>query len=110
MRLYLDDIRPTPSGFDLRVYTAHEAIDLLKQGNITFISFDHDLGEAENGTGYDVAKWIEEAVITNNFLLPDWAVHSANPVGRQNINSAMLSAEKYFYKRFGLVFLFENDK
>jgi hypothetical protein len=95
MRLYLDDLRPTPPGFDLRAYTAQEAINLLKTGVITFISFDHDLGEPENGTGYDVAKWIEEAVIIRNFILPTWAIHSANPVGRQNIAAAIQSAERF---------------
>ena len=93
MRLYLDDLRVTPRDFDLRAYTAAEAIDMLKTGNITFISFDHDLGAPECGTGYDVARWIEEQVYTNpDFTVPDWSVHSANPVGAGNIHRAMLTA------------------
>lgn len=93
MRLYLDDERPTPEGYHFRVYTAQEAITLLTTGLVTFISFDHDLGEEKNGTGYDVAKWIEaQAYKHTHFEVPDWQVHSANPVGARNINAAMYSA------------------
>ncbi len=95
MRLYLDDLRPTPSDFDARAYTAAEAIRLLESGAVTLISFDHDLGEPENGTGYDVARWIEEQVATNpDFRMPDWRVHSANPVGAGNIHRAMINANR----------------
>ena len=92
MRLYLDDIRPTPLGYDTRAYTAEEAIDFLKTGLVTEISFDHDLGPSEAGTGYDVAAWIEEQCHTTEFKCPDWHIHSANPVGGANIQAAMESA------------------
>jgi len=95
MRLYLDDVRPTPEGFDLRAYTAQEAIAYLKAGTVTFISFDHDLGPPEAGTGYDVACWIELAAVGEDIVVPTWDVHSDNPVGRMNIIRAMQSAEKW---------------
>ena len=95
MRLYLDDLRVTPNDFDLRAYTAAEAIDMLKANRVDLISFDHDLGEPECGTGYDVARWIEEQAYTNpDFTVPDWIVHSANPVGAGNIHRAMLAAHR----------------
>jgi len=103
MRLYLDDVRPTPRHvwYDSEVAythspkTADEAIALLKTGMVEFISFDHDLGPAEAGTGHDVAKWIEEQAYTNpDFTVPDWYVHSGNPVGAGNIQRAMLSATR----------------
>lgn len=94
-RLYLDDLRDTPSGFNLRAYTAKEAIDMLEKNNISYISFDHDLGEPEAGTGYEVAKWIEEKAYSDpTFNFPDWKIHSANPVGAKNIEMAMKSAER----------------
>lgn len=92
MRLYLDDVRPTPAGFDFRAYTAEEAKHYLMSYPITFVSFDHDLGPAEAGTGYDVAKWIEQQAYERGRPAPDWYVHSANPVGAANIHRAMLSA------------------
>ena len=96
MRLYLDDVRPTPTDYTHRAYTAQEAIALLKTGQVDFLSFDHDLGQPDNGTGYDVARWIEEQAHTvPGFVVPGWAVHSANPVGARNINAAMLAAASW---------------
>ena len=59
----MDDKRDTPEGW-VRVYWPHEAIELLKTGAVEEISLDHDLGDDDNGTGYDVVTWIEEAVVT----------------------------------------------
>jgi hypothetical protein len=92
MRIYLDDVRSTPQGFTHRCYTAQEAIQLLQTGECESISFDHDLGQPENGTGYDVAKFIEEQVHLGRMKCPDWHIHSGNPVGAQNIQRAMLAA------------------
>lgn len=96
MKLYLDDVRPTPEDFELRAYTATEAIDLLLQGGVTFISFDHDLGEDDNGTGYDVAEWIEERAYFAEMPRLDWTIHSANPVGRKRIEDAMQHADRFW--------------
>lgn len=94
MKIYLDDIRDCPDGFIL-CRTAEEAIALIKTGQVTFISFDHDLGTEL--TGYDVAKFIEEAYIMGELkLFPQWRIHSANPVGVRNIMAALLKAEGYF--------------
>lgn len=102
MRVYLDDIRPTPwfihmderaESYTHRAYTAQEAIDLLYTGQVTFISFDHDLGSPANGTGYTVASWIEQAAAMDpTWPIPDYAIHSANPVGAINIDRAMKAA------------------
>ena len=96
MRVYLDDVRPMPAGFDINPKTAKECIELLQVGKVDFISFDHDLGPPEAGTGYDVALWIEEHAFLGTFGRVDWIIHSANPVGRRNIESAMGSAERFW--------------
>ncbi len=95
MKLYLDDVRPKPRDYDFLAKTAKEAIDLLKTGKITCISFDHDLGEESNGTGYDVASWIEHEAYKGKIKSIDWVVHSANPVGRNKIQWAMESAQRW---------------
>ncbi|MBF4391506.1 cyclic-phosphate processing receiver domain-containing protein, partial [Vibrio anguillarum] len=77
MKVYLDDERDTPEGW-VRSYWPEEVIELLKSGNVTEISLDHDLGDDDHGTGYDVVLWIEEAVITRGFVPPIMKVHSAN--------------------------------
>ena len=82
-RLYLDDLRPTPEGFD-RVYNYEEFVDYLeRKGLPDFISFDHDLGE--DLSGYDCAKYLVEYCLTHQLPLPNYKVHSQNPVGKENI-------------------------
>lgn len=98
MKLYLDDERPTPEGWT-RAFTATQAIDLLKAGNVEHLSLDHDLGAPENGTGYDVVLWIESEVVRNVNYVPPWmSIHSANPVGRQNMERAMKSIQRFVEK------------
>ena len=88
MKIFLDDIRTSSKEqFDVICRSSKEIIDfILKNGAPNYISFDHDLGEAK--TGYDVAKWIVEQDILGNISIPEdfqFHVHSANPVGKINI-------------------------
>ena len=92
MRLYLDDTRDAPHGWTL-CKTAKEVIEYIDAGLCKTISFDHDLGTKV--TGYDVAKHIEEMAASGKLkTVPEWYIHSANPVGRKNISAAMESAER----------------
>ena len=84
MKVYLDDERETPEGWE-RVYWPEEAIALLETGKVIEISLDHDLGDDNHGTGYDVVLWIEEAVFTKGFIPPLMKVHSANSSARQKM-------------------------
>jgi len=84
MKVYLDDERVTPEGWK-RVYWPSEAIALLNSGQVSEISLDHDLGDDERGTGYDVVLWIEEAVATRAFVPPKISVHSANSSAREKM-------------------------
>lgn len=95
MRLYLDDVRPTPSGW-ARAYTPDQAIAILRTGKVTDISFDHDLGLPEPENGHKVALWIEEAAFNGQINPLSWSVHSSNGPGRQNITNAMKSAERFW--------------
>lgn len=69
MKVYLDDERAPPDGW-LRVLWPSEAIELLKTGKVTDLSLDHDLGDDERGTGYDVVLWIEEQAALHGFVPP----------------------------------------
>ncbi len=77
MKVYLDDERTTPDGW-VRTWWPDEVIALLKTGQVSELSLDHDLGDDERGTGYDVILWIEEAVALHGFVPPRIHVHSAN--------------------------------
>lgn len=78
MKLYLDDCREAPFGWDL-IKTAEECIEVLKTGKVEALSLDHDLGEHK--TGYEVVLWM----VQNNVWPADIIIHTMNPVGRQDM-------------------------
>jgi len=88
MRVFLDDERTTPDGW-VRVYWPDEAIALLETGQVDELSLDHDLGDDERGTGYDVVLWVEEAVALRGFRPPKMSVHSANSSARQKMQAGI---------------------
>lgn len=98
IKLWLDDIRPMPNNFNYHVKTAHEAIDILKTGNVIEISLDNDLGPEEAGIGYDVAKYIEEQAFLGNLPKIIWHIHSSNIVGVKNMQMALQNADKFWNK------------
>lgn len=94
MKVFLDDERTTPKGW-VRVYWPDEAIALLEAGQVTEISLDHDLGDDERGTGYDVVLWIEEAVATRGFRPPAISVHSANSSARAKMEAGIAAIQRF---------------
>ncbi len=93
LRVFLDDERVTPEGW-VRVYWPNEAIDLLETRAVAEISLDHDLGNDERGTGYDVVLWIEQAVALHDFTPPKIKVHSANSSARQKMEAGIQMIDK----------------
>lgn len=102
MMVFLDDERPTPHGW-ITARWPDEVIDLLRGGDVTHLSLDHDLGDAEDAaregraerTGYDVLVWLEEQVFADHgFLVPQVAIHSANAAGRERMNRALASIRR----------------
>lgn len=118
-KLYLDDIRnPTTEGWDI-VRSYYEFVNYIETNGVPdMISFDHDLGmehikyffdngghdnppnpqevEFQTKTGYDAAKWLCNYCFENGIPLPEWNVHSANPVGRDNIKALLFAFEEKF--------------
>lgn len=91
MKLYVDDdlnYRITPEGW-ARAVDYREAIKYLSTGNVTHLSLDHDLGDPDAPTGYDIMEWIERSVEFDGFILPDINFHTANPTGRANMQAAL---------------------
>jgi len=109
MKLFLDDIRNPKDIYKdnnnwdwIIVRTYEEFVNYIKENGIPdFISFDHDLADEhyieyfkseeekrefdynkiKEKTGYDCAKWL----IENGYEIKKYAVHSFNPVGKENI-------------------------
>ena len=94
--LWVDDIRPMPTNFNQHATTEVQAIEILKTGNVVEISLDHDLGPQEAGSGYGIAKFIEEQAYYNTLRPLKWAIHSANIVGQKNIRMALENADKFW--------------
>lgn len=87
-KLYLDDDwvyrNPIDNSWD-RAYSYNEFVEYIqKNGLPEEISFDHDLGLDKDGK--DCANWLIDYCLDNNYKLPKYTVHSANPVGAENID------------------------
>lgn len=104
MKVYLDDERDTPDGW-VRTYTAKETIDLLKTGQVTDLSLDHDLGDDKKyGTGYDVLIWLEENVATRIFKPPaNIKIHSANVTARPKMEFAISCIKKFYLTKVAVL-------
>lgn len=98
MRIYLDDERDTPDGW-VRAYWPEEVIELLKTEDVKEISLDHDLGDDDHGTGYDVILWIEEQVVCNGYRPPIIKVHSANISAREKMESGINAIKRHVENR-----------
>ena len=104
--LFLDDNRD-PNRFlhDLRTWVVvrsyNEFVETITEfGLPNFVSVDHDLadehyvcpnssGSYKEKTGYDCAVWLTKYCADNFLPLPEWQVHSMNPVGKQNITTVL---------------------
>lgn len=108
-KIYLDDERTPNDKSWIVVRNYGQFIKIVSDigiGNISIISFDHDLGDTaieeyytnvinkgildydniEEKTGYDAAKWLVNHYMDNfTNIFPQVYVHSANPIGASNI-------------------------
>lgn len=78
---------------------------ITKNGLPDFISFDNDLADEhyitddsslyKEKTGFDCAKWLCEYVMDNQLALPNYVIHSMNPVGKLNIDTYLTNFIKF---------------
>ena len=98
------DIYNQPDWVIVRSYD--EFVNHITENGIPdLISFDHDLGiehiqyyfnNVVEKTGKDCAKWLVDYCIDNQLELPKYYVHSANPIGRQNIINYLENFKKNY--------------
>lgn len=94
--LYVDDLRPLPREYDPEEWdiarSFHQAIVMLEQYPYQVVSLDHDLasfyGQKEM-TGYDIAMWMVYKKNEGVYVPRQVFVHSANPIGSQNIQAVI---------------------
>ena len=87
VKIWVDDIRPSPSTKWVHMFSVEGTINLLKrlqELNIAVeeMSLDHDAGDyaAQGGDYIKILNWMEE----NSYVCPIH-IHTANIVGRQNM-------------------------
>ena len=119
--IFLDDIRvptdvtwvdiPVDQHYSV-VRSYKEFVDLitLRREVPKYVCYDHDLAMAmyiideipynsyDEKTGYDCAKWLGNYCIDKGEKLPDFVVHSQNPVGKMNIQGYLDNVIKFLVK------------
>ena len=87
MKIYVDDVRPRPEGFNVLVHSVNEAIRIIedcerKGEPIELLSLDHDLGEfaPDGGDAICLLDYLAE----HEKFYPI-VFHTANPIGRANM-------------------------
>jgi hypothetical protein len=89
-KLWLDDERRCPHEDWKVARSTDEAKALVTEfGPPAAMSLDHDLGGED--TAMVFLRWLSENYFEQ---LPLWRVHSANPVGKENLRAFLLSWEK----------------
>ena len=80
MKVWIDDIRPIPKGYDVWIKRVDEAIDFISshKNEISLLDLDHDAGDYScyGGDYIKILDWMEEKQIN----IPI-SIHSKNPCG-----------------------------
>lgn len=93
MKLWIDDLRPAPEGYKW-VKTVNEAkthccrsLNPNKELLIEEFDLDHDAGDYEQDY-IELLKWLEEKQYFEGWKISStFVIHSANPVGRMNMEA-----------------------
>lgn len=112
-KLFLDDVRdpkefakihPLPLGPWIVIRSYIDFCRVIESKGVPeYISFDHDLAEdvlptSAEKTGYDCALWLCDYCLAFKRPLPEYGVHSMNPVGKRRIEALLESFEQNHIK------------
>jgi hypothetical protein len=95
-KAWVDDLREAPFGWiHLSNYEMTIKFMSLTRGKVSVMSLDHDLEETK--TGYDIILWMVE-----NGWWPanEIRIHTANPVGKDNMTYVINRYSPFVMKRF----------
>lgn len=98
MKIYLDDTRENPPGWEI-ARNFRELKSLLEKASqngekIERLSLDNDLGEGEM-EGYQIMKWLSENYPETLVGETICDIHSANPVGHENMEKFLEFCRKH---------------
>lgn len=94
-KLYVDDLRPCPEGWDV-ARNFHQAIVMLDTGEYDEVSLDHDIASFYGNkemTGNDVLQYLIMKKLEGAKVPTKICVHSANPVGVKKMQEDI---DRYF--------------
>lgn len=113
MKLWHDDIRYPPDDSWVWARTNDQAKSLLREGGVTLISMDHDMGMDEidpdepgaalrkgssRDTGYELAKWmVEQERVPERVMVHSWNYDGAKAIARTLEPHALVTVEPYEY-------------
>lgn len=91
MKIFVDNEQVSaPRGWQ-RIDDFDEVIRLLKTRRVTDISLTHAFNETSETTGYDILKWIRDAVAKRDFVSPTIHIHGGSKLERRQL--LMLAAD-----------------
>lgn len=94
-KLYLDDVRQPKDDTWIIARTSEEAIKLcLANGFPWFMSLDHDLGGEDTAMIFLKELYEIWYSFSDTPKIPEYLVHSSNPIGSKNIVSYLESWKK----------------
>lgn len=82
-----------PEGICFDHDLADEHYDVYHNTDLTLEEYYHT--DDREMTGYDCAKWLVSYCLDNNKNIPLYAIQSANPVGKENIDKLLKSFIKF---------------
>lgn len=96
MKLWIDDVRSAPEGYDEWFRSVNKTIEYIKDSLsfglgvddfILFLNIDHDAGDYyyDGGDYIKILSWLEEHELSN--IQIQVKIHSMNPVGVQNMRA-----------------------
>ncbi len=93
IKVWVDDVRPKTVDYDVALCSVNDVIAFLNliRDNATSIllDLDHDAGDfiSDGGDYIRILDWIEETgfISANPDIHLMFRIHSANPVGRENM-------------------------
>lgn len=93
LRIWLDDERKMPKGYDVHLKHPKNVIELISQNLVEFVSIDNDLGK-NIPEGRTVAEYIEQNYILGKIDFVDFKPHTGNTVAWD----AIMACKKAIYK------------
>lgn len=94
MKLWLDDTRKPPWGYDLWAKTADECIEMLQRHEVKHVSLDHDLAEEHYAVQDGGGPWDRSALKEKTgYAVIEWMATTGKWVAEIHVHSLSTGAQ-----------------